>query len=56
MVLCDPSADESPGGLDCRVGTEAGNLLGFAAELRLGPQVTGSQLGGEGGVSLLNKV
>jgi hypothetical protein len=54
VVLGDPCADESPCGLDGGVGTEAGDLLGLAAELRLGPKVAGSQLGSEGGVRLLN--
>ncbi len=56
VVLGNPSADESPGGLDGGVSAEAGNLLGLAAELGLGPEVLGGQLCGEGGVSLLNKV
>jgi hypothetical protein len=56
VVLSDPCADESPGGLDGGVRTEAGHLLGLAAELGLGPEVAGSQLGGEGGIGLLNEV
>ena len=56
VVLCDPSADESPGGLDGGIGTEAGDLLGLSAELGLGPEVSGGKLGSEGSVSLLNEV
>jgi len=56
VVLGDPSADESPCGLDCGVGTEAGGLNWLAAELGLGPEVAGGQLSGEGRVSLFNEV
>lgn len=56
VVLSDPSSDESPGGLDGGISTEAGDLLWLAAKLWLGPEVAGSQLGSEGSVSLLNKV
>jgi hypothetical protein len=56
VVLGDPGADESPGGLDGGVGAEAGDLLGLAAELGLGPEVAGGQLSGEGRVGLLNQV
>ena len=48
VVLGDPSADESPGGLDGGVGSEAGNLLGLATEQGHRPLVAGGQLGGEG--------
>ena len=56
VVLCDPSADEAPGGLHCGVGTEAGGLHRFAAELGLGPHVAGGQFSGEGRVGLFNQV
>ena len=56
VVLGNPGADESPGALDSGVGTEAGDLLGLAAELGLAPEVAGSELGGEGGVGLLDQV
>jgi len=56
VVLGDPGADESPGLLDGGVGTEAGCLHGLAAELGLAPEVTGSELGGEGSVRLLDQV
>ena len=56
MVLSNPSADESPGGLDGGVSTEAGDLLGATAELGLAPEVAGSQLGCEGRVSLLHEI
>ena len=56
MVLGDPSADEAPGGLDSGVSAEASNLLGLATELGLGPLIALSKLGGERGISLLNKV
>lgn len=54
MVLRNPSADESPGGLDGGVSAEAGGLLGAAAELGLAPEVARGQLGSEGRVSLLH--
>jgi hypothetical protein len=56
VVLGDPSADESPGGLDSGVSTEAGDLLGATAQLGLAPEVAGSQLGCEGRVSLLHEI
>jgi hypothetical protein len=56
VVLGNPSADESPGGLDGGIGTEAGDLLGAAAELGLAPKVAGSQLGSERRVGLLNEI
>lgn len=56
MVLSNPSADESPGGLDSGVGTEAGDLLWAAAELGLAPKVAGGQLSSERRVSLLNEI
>ena len=56
VVLGDPSADEAPGGLHGRVGAEAADLLGPAAELGLRPQVAGRQLRGERRVRLLNEV
>ena len=30
VIVSDPGSNESPGGLDSRVGTESGNLLGLA--------------------------
>ncbi len=56
VVLGNPSADESPGGLDGGVSTEAGDLLGATAELGLAPEVARSQLGSEGRVSLLHEI
>ena len=56
VVLSDPGADESPGGLDGGVRAEAGHLLGLAAELRLRPEVARGQFGREGRVGLLNEV
>ena len=54
VVLGDPSADESPGGFDGGVSSEARDLLGLAAKGGLRPEMLGSQLGCEGGVGLLN--
>ena len=56
VVLSDPSADEAPCGLHGGVSSEAGDLLGLATELGLRPEVAGSKLGSERGVSLFNKV
>ena len=56
VVLGNPSADESPGGLDGGVSTEAGGLHGATAELGLAPEVAWGQLGSEGRVSLLHEI
>ena len=56
VVLCDPSSNKSPGGLDSGVSSKSGDLLRLTAELRLGPEVSGGKLCGKGSVGLLYKV
>jgi len=56
VVLGNPSADKSPGGLDGGVSTEAGDLLRATAKLGLAPEVARGQLSGEGRVSLLHEI